>query len=250
MRALSSLGKTSESYGTMSTPSVWSKLPVKIKRLLVCDHHESEWSIIMSGLLKEIQILDMSQQHSGRPVMHDSIPPPTASFQTHVDKFSHPWDGQQRKHSECPFCKRNHKANNCDVVIDPKQRLAIVKRDNLCFNSLAQHKASQCNSRFTCRKCKKHHHTSLCRCFPADSKSPIPSTQLISVTQPPSNQAAAMQPPTAEQTSGLTTLASTPCIPMSACYKLQLLTYPHMPPLLKATFCLTKGHNIHSLHNS
>ena len=142
----------------------------------------------------------MSQQHSGRPSMHDSTPPPTASFNTRIDKFPHPRDSQQKKLPECPFCKRSHKANNCDVVVDPKQRLAIVKQDNLCFNCLAQHKASQCNSRFTCRECKKRHHTSLCRCFPADSKPPPTSTQSTPITQPPAT----------EQTSGLTTLASNP----------------------------------------
>ena len=67
MKALTSLGKASESYGVMLAPSVLSKLPVETKKHMACDHHDSEWSIkdIMSGLLKEIQILDMSQQYSG-----------------------------------------------------------------------------------------------------------------------------------------------------------------------------------------
>ena len=73
-------------------------------------------------------------------------------------------------------------------------------QDNLCCNCLAQHKASQCNSRFTCRECKKRHHSSLFRCFPADSRPPQATPQ-----PPPVNQ-----PATTEQTSGLTTLASTP----------------------------------------
>ena len=161
-----------------------------------------EWSIddVMSGLLKEIQILDMSHQYSGRPSMHDSILPPTASFYTHTDRASHSRNSQQRKQPVCTFCKGNHKANNCNVIVDPKERLAIVKRDNLCFNCLAQHKASQCNSRFTCRECKKRHHSSLCRCFPADSRPPQATPQPLPVNQPT----------TTEQTSGLTTLASTP----------------------------------------
>ena len=52
------------------------------------DRHNSEWSIddVMGGLLKEIQILDMSHQYSGRLSMHDGIPPPTASFTTHTNK--------------------------------------------------------------------------------------------------------------------------------------------------------------------
>ena len=214
MRALSSLGKTSESYETMLTPSVLNKLPVEVKKHMARDHSGFEWSIndVMSGLLREIRILDMSQQHSGTPSMRDSTPPPTASFHTHTDRASHSRSSsQQRKQPVCTFCKGNHKANNCNLIVDPKERLAIVKRDNLCFNCLGQHKASQCTSRFSCRECKKRHHSSLCRCFPADSKSPQSNSPPL-----PANQ-----PLTTEQTSSLTTLNSTPpplpYIPMCAC---------------------------------
>ena len=78
MRALTSLGKAPESYGAMLAPSVLSKFPVETKEHIAHNHHDSEWSIkdIMSGLLKEIQILDISQQYSGKPSIHDSLPQP------------------------------------------------------------------------------------------------------------------------------------------------------------------------------
>ena len=72
-----------------------------------------------------------------------------------------------------------------------------MKRDNLCFNCLAKHRASQCNSRFTCKECKKRHHTSLCQSFPSDSEQTQASPQSTTTTQ-------------TDQTSGLTTMASTP----------------------------------------
>ena len=99
MRALTSLGKASDSYGAMLAPSVLSKLPAETKKYMAHDHHDSEWSIkdIMSGLLKEIQILDMSQQYSGKPSMHDNIPIHTASFHTHANKGSYNRDSQQKK---------------------------------------------------------------------------------------------------------------------------------------------------------
>ena len=50
----------------------------------------------------------------------------------------------------------------CDVIIEPSKRLEIVRQQNLCFNCLACHKVSQCNSKYRCRKCSRKHHTSLC----------------------------------------------------------------------------------------
>lgn len=47
----------------------------------------------------------------------------------------------------------------------PKAHLAVVKKAGLCFNCLACHKVSQCPSKFTCRECRKKHHTSLCHAF-------------------------------------------------------------------------------------
>ena len=99
MRALSSLGRSSESYGPLLTTSVLNKLPPEIKKQMARDYHDSECSIEddMSGLFKEIQILEMSHQYTGKPGMHGSIPPPTALFSTHIDRVSQPRSSQQRK---------------------------------------------------------------------------------------------------------------------------------------------------------
>ena len=85
------------------------------------------------------------------------------------------------------------------MVTDPKERLAIAKRDGLCFNCLGRHKASRCSSKFTCRECKKRHHTSLCQSFPT-------------AEVPPQNMP---DQPTANKQQALTTVAS---IPLSATY--------------------------------
>ena len=70
----------------------------------------------------------------------------------------------------------------------------IVKRDGLCFNCLAQYKASRCSSKFTCRECNKQHHTSLCQSFPT-------------AEVPPQNMP---DQPTVNKRQVLTTMASIP----------------------------------------
>ena len=85
------------------------------------------------------------------------------------------------------------RSNKCSAVTDPKERLAIVRQDGLCFNCLAQHKVSCCSSRFTCREGKKQHHTSLCQSFPTAE---IPSQNVPE------------QSPTSKKQQALTTMVS------------------------------------------
>ena len=195
MRALSSLGRSSESYGPLLTSSILSKLPTEIKKHMARERPNSEWTIeeVLTGMLKEIQIFEMSQQYNGKPNGCDSIVPTTGSFYTATDTPPHSHDRHQteRKEPVCVFCKGGHKAIKCNVVTDPKERLAIVKRDKLCYNCLARHKASRCSSRFTCKECKKRHHTSLCQSFAVEQAPPQ------NTPDQPSQQA-------------LTTVASTP----------------------------------------
>ena len=163
MRALSALGRSSDSYGPLLTSSILSKLPTEVKKHMAREHPNSEWTIeeILAGMLKEIQIFEMSQQFNGKPASYDGMLPTTGSFYTATNRIHHHSDGRQRKEPVCTFCRGGHKPTKCNVVVNPKERLAIVKREGLCFNCLARHKASQCSSRFTCKECKKRHHTSL-----------------------------------------------------------------------------------------
>ena len=93
----------------------------------------------------------MSYQYCGKPSNYDNSPPPTSSFYTATHKGHHHCDGQQRKEPVCVFCKGGHKGGVCNSVTDPKEGLAIEKRDKLCFNCLARHKVTQCTSKFSAR---------------------------------------------------------------------------------------------------
>ena len=62
----------------------------------------------------------------------------------------------------CVYCKGLHSSAQCNVVVDVKARLEVVKRERLCFNCLGSHRAMNCNSKNRCRLCHKKHHTTLC----------------------------------------------------------------------------------------
>jgi len=79
MRALSSLGKASDTYGSLLTSFILSKLPIEVKKHVAREHCNSEWSIddVMASMLKEIQIFEMSQQCTGKTISYDTTMPTT-----------------------------------------------------------------------------------------------------------------------------------------------------------------------------
>ena len=142
----------------------------------------------MAALQKEIRILD-----SG---LHD--PPKTtiiAAFQVNARDRAANHAGK-KKEPVCVFCKGTHPTYACETVTDHQKRLEIVKRDNRCFNCLAHHKVSHCQSRFRCKKCKKKHHTTLCNSEPpsaeptrdktTDNNSPSSSADVTQMLTPAS----------------------------------------------------------------
>ena len=100
---------------------------------------------------------------------------PTASFHTGVrgkitmGKFSHyanRSDHQAKASSKsrpCTYCKGNHSAIKCTVVVGPKIRKSIVSKLGLCYNCLSTtHLNAKCTSKYRCRHCGSKHHTTIC----------------------------------------------------------------------------------------
>ena len=156
---------------------------------------------LMAALQKEIRILE-----SG---LHDPCnPTPTTTtagaFQVGARGRGSTSAGK-KKGPVCVFCKGAHPTHACETVTDHQKRLEIVKRDNLCFNCLAHHKVSQCQSKFRYKKCRKRHHTTLC-----NSELPFaePKHDKVTDNNPPSSS---------KNVTGLLT-------PASACTTLQTVT--------------------------
>ena len=125
--------------------------------------------------MKEIQILEIGIHSSGchdQSANSDAPAMTTASFYT--DIRHHPPQAGPKKPSSCVYCKQQHSPSSCNAITSPQDRLAFVKKNNLCFNCLAHHKVTQCISRYRCWKCKRKHHTSLC----TGSSPPTPTREM------------------------------------------------------------------------
>ena len=136
MRSLSTLGKTSDSYGTLLTSVILGKLSSDTRTRMARDHYDTEWTIedLMASILKEIQIFEAGQ-HTGRRTSPIST---TSSFYMGANRGR--THEKHKKDPSCVFCKGMHKPNLCTTVSCPKQCLAVVKNAGLCFNCLARHK--------------------------------------------------------------------------------------------------------------
>ena len=114
----------------------------------------------MTALLKEINAKcggDLAIDN----VFDDYIPATSAFF---VNSKQRPQKSKPlSKHPPCAFCSQAHASRLCPVVTEIDKRVAILKRDNKCFNCLASnHSAKKCRSRYTCYHCKAKHHSSIC----------------------------------------------------------------------------------------
>ena len=88
--------------------------------------------------------------------------------------------------------KVNIPPTTCSEVTDQQKRLEIVRKANLCFKCLGNHKiSSQCNSKFQCKHCRNKHHTSLCE--PTDHDTPKSSKQEADTPVQPHSQQPAQQ---------------------------------------------------------
>lgn len=173
IRGLSSLGVSKESYGALLVPIILGKLPIPTRKNLAREHANLDWSIdeLQAAILKEIRVLETgfytSDQLSSTPSGSHS----TASFLTGIrGARTNPPPYSGKKKQSCVYCKGDHFPSACDVVTDVQKRLEIVKRGNLCYNCLGNHKVSLCNSKFRCKNCKRKHHTSLCKPLRDDPK--------------------------------------------------------------------------------
>ena len=122
-------------------------------------------------------------------LVHILVEGQTLEYQLHVasNQGDPQTNDKPKKDPVCVFCKGTHKPNSCTTITSPKIHLTIVKSAGLCYNCLARHKVSQCNSKFNCRECHKKHHTSLCHAFNTNttsSQEDIPPDQTLTTLIP------------------------------------------------------------------
>ena len=168
IRGLESLGTTEHSFGAILTPIIYNKLPSVIRMNITRDRGNDDWDIsaLREAIKKEVCIQSAGNVFNMEYACEQEVIP-TASFVAGMSRYRGPRKDYQQnvqtQNKKCLFCEEMHHSNACTNVTDPEQRVAIVKKKNVCFNCFGNHRVSRCGSKFACLKCGKKHHTSICR---------------------------------------------------------------------------------------
>jgi hypothetical protein len=156
IRGLEALNKKPDSYGDLLVCILLDKLSAELRRNLARQSDAAEWDTLRKSLLKEIEILEDSENSLTHPFSVQKLNVSFSGATSSAKEFSN-------RKLLCPFCSGDHWPTDCDVAITVEARYEIAKFKKLCFNCLRKCHAigAECPSSFRCHECHRPHHTSL-----------------------------------------------------------------------------------------
>ncbi|GFT94951.1 uncharacterized protein NPIL_640681 [Nephila pilipes] len=185
LRALSSLGVTTDQCGVILYPLVESSLPTHILRSFERQRKniDSEQSIstldaIVSFLKSEVQSEEKIKLSRSEILPYERECKHLAESQSTLPSAAELFIQESR--DTCAFCFKVHANRFCKraFFIPLEEKIAIIKKKGLCRVCLAKgHLASRCRSQITCQLCSKRHLKFMCPNI-ACNKSDSPKQEL------------------------------------------------------------------------
>ncbi|GFT81375.1 uncharacterized protein NPIL_669821, partial [Nephila pilipes] len=170
LRALSSLGVTTDQCGVILYPLVESSLPTPILRSFERQRKniDSEQSIstldaIVSFLKSEVQSEEKIKLSRSELLPYERECKHLAKSQNTLPAAAELFI--QESKDTCAFCFKVHANRFCKIAffIPLEEKIAIIKNNGLCRVCLAKgHLASRCRSQITCELCSKRHLKFMC----------------------------------------------------------------------------------------
>ena len=164
---LRTLGIEPLSYGSLLTPLLTEKLPDDLKLIISRKFKNEIWNLedLLKYFKEELRVKEncltfspgnLANQgtvHKSSETREKHLPVTTASA-----LFS-----QSNSHPVCVYCNQGHPSSQCSQITDIKARKPILRQKGPCFLcTKSGHLAKSCPSNYTCRKCSRKHHISLC----------------------------------------------------------------------------------------
>ena len=154
VRGLRSLGVASESYGSLLSSVLISKLPQELRLIVSREVTTGEWDLdrLMNIVEKEIDARERAAYTSNHPPRRPPRDIPTATALTSSDATP-----------RCAYCGQAHSSNSCSSVTDPAERKKLLMKSGRCFACLRRyHMQRDCRSAMRCPNCGGRHHVSIC----------------------------------------------------------------------------------------
>lgn len=168
VRSLKALGVTSESYGSLLSSVLLSRLPQDLHLIISRRVPDSEWNLdsLLREVEEELAARERTVANSSQPPSRKGVErsPHTATTLTASTPSSIPL---------CCYCQQHHPSNNCKNVTQVTARKQILRKAGRCFICLRRgHICRNCRSPNKCARCSGRHHTSICE---RDSEDSTPS---------------------------------------------------------------------------
>ena len=156
IRSLRALGVEPESYGTMLSSVLLSKLPPEL-RLIVSRKVPAD-NLDMGTLLETFEQELIARERATRVVQ-----PPNRRVRPPGQQTTSAFVSTTTGSPECVFCGQSHASTTCQSVPTADGRKRILRSSGRCYNCLRKnHLSKNCRSTSKCRRCNGRHHTSIC----------------------------------------------------------------------------------------
>ena len=185
VRSLKALRVERESYGTMLTSVLLTKLPTEIR--LIATRKTPGEDLDLETLQTVLEGELVARERSQDPTRNNRRPPdksrPTSTATTLLSGT------QQSAGRSNPYCRQAHMSNECHVVKSVEARKQVLRTSGRCYNCLVRgHIVKSCRSTPQCQACQRKHHPSICDRNAADTRS------LPSPARPTEASASALNP--------------------------------------------------------
>ena len=156
VRSLSALGVAADTYGSLLSSVIASKLPTGLRLIISRRVGEGEWTLqtILRELALEIEARERMfacTTDSNLSAKRLKEPGTTAALLSKGVPL------------QCCFCNQHHLSEKCQVMRGPDERKQSLRRTGRCFLCLAKgHLSRQCRSRARCSECNGKHHRTIC----------------------------------------------------------------------------------------
>ena len=164
IRALNSVGISSEHFGSLLIPIVLEKLPNNIKLQISRSLGKNNWNIdeFRKSINDEIEARENYEFLKKNEYQDIQEEPKYSAASLAVSS-----NGKQYIRS-CVFCgNKEHYSDKCDVITDIDLRMEKLKERRCCFKCLRadHHIAKNCPKKVFCYRCKTRnkHNTALCK---------------------------------------------------------------------------------------
>ena len=195
VRSLRGMKVSTESYATVLTPNIMSKIPLEL-RLLISRKLTNDWDLegLLEHLGEELALREKCAFSSSSAVSGASgtttkyrqreFTQPSTTATLMVKNQQQGW----RNYSGIPlclFCGNQHYSSICSVVTNPNTRKKMLQEKKRCFVCLrGGHISRNCTSSSRCFRCQGRHHVAICGSLANNSRQPQ-YTQPQGITQHP-----------------------------------------------------------------